>query len=89
MKPHLAAPHPIDELAAVVCGHSYRPTQEERDRVLYFNPGSAGPRQFQLPITVGRFRIERGLIAAELISLALKEFYCFRKVTDSTDELTP
>ncbi|MCD6079420.1 MAG: phosphodiesterase, partial [Ramlibacter sp.] len=33
----------------VVTGHSHRPRVEERDGVLYVNPGSAGPRRFKLP----------------------------------------
>jgi putative phosphoesterase len=56
-------------MAAVVCGHSHKPLQEERDGVLHFNPGSAGPRRFQLPITVGRFHIQDGLIRAAIIAL--------------------
>ena len=38
----------------VISGHSHVPKQEMRDGVLYFNPGSAGPRRFKLPVTVGR-----------------------------------
>jgi uncharacterized protein len=38
----------------VVSGHSHKPGQIERDGVLYVNPGSAGPRRFQLPVTVAR-----------------------------------
>ncbi|MFC1664789.1 metallophosphoesterase family protein [Pseudomonadota bacterium] len=40
--------------AVVVCGHSHRAKNEVRSGVLYFNPGSAGPRRFSLPITVGK-----------------------------------
>jgi uncharacterized protein len=36
----------------VVCGHSHRPRIETIDGVLYLNPGSAGPRRFNLPVTV-------------------------------------
>jgi putative phosphoesterase len=36
----------------VVSGHSHKPSQSEKDGVLYVNPGSAGPRRFQLPATV-------------------------------------
>jgi putative phosphoesterase len=41
----------------VISGHSHVPTRETRDGVLYFNPGSAGPRRFKLPVTVGRLLI--------------------------------
>ena len=57
-------------LAAVVCGHSHQPLQEERDGVLHFNPGRAGPRRFALPITVGRFQIDGGRISAAIIPLS-------------------
>lgn len=38
----------------VVSGHSHKPGQTERNGVMFLNPGSAGPRRFQLPITVAR-----------------------------------
>ena len=48
----------LDPLAAcfqvVVSGHSHKMGSSERSGVLYVNPGSAGPRRFQLPITVAR-----------------------------------
>lgn len=37
----------------VVAGHSHKPGQVRRDGVLYINPGSAGPRRFRLPVSVG------------------------------------
>lgn len=42
----------------VLTGHSHKPKVEERDGVLYVNPGSAGPRRFRLPISAGELRIE-------------------------------
>jgi putative phosphoesterase len=39
----------------VVSGHSHKPSRTERDGVLYVNPGSAGPRRFDLPVTLARF----------------------------------
>ena len=53
---------------AVIAGHSHRPKIEMRDDVLFFNPGSAGPRRFTLPISLGRLRIARTL-EPELIEL--------------------
>jgi len=41
----------------VVSGHSHKPGKSERDGVLYINPGSAGPRRFQLPVTVAHLRL--------------------------------
>lgn len=43
--------------AAVLSGHSHRPLIEWRRDVLYFNPGSAGPRRFSLPVTLGMLSI--------------------------------
>jgi len=53
----------------VVAGHSHRPRNEERDGVLWFNPGSAGPRRFKLPIAVGRLTIEGGRVRGEIVTL--------------------
>ena len=70
--------HNIDELdldpaaagfSAVIFGHSHRPLMEDRKGVLFFNPGSAGPRRFSLPISVGRLTIEDGKLTPELIEL--------------------
>jgi putative phosphoesterase len=41
----------------VISGHTHRPGQFEKDGVLYINPGSAGPRRFDLPIGVARLRV--------------------------------
>jgi len=54
---------------AVIYGHSHVPKQEMKDGVLYFNPGSAGPSRFQLPVTVGKLIVQSGEIRAELIQL--------------------
>lgn len=52
----------VDPAAAgctvVVSGHSHKPAALEREGVLYFNPGSAGPRRFHLPVAVGRLVVE-------------------------------
>jgi len=55
--------------AAVVYGHSHKPKQEVKDGVLYFNPGSAGPRRFNLPISVGRLTVVKGSVKGELIAI--------------------
>jgi putative phosphoesterase len=56
--------------AAVVSGHSHQPLQETGNGVLYFNPGSAGPRRFRLPISVGRLIIRNGKLSGEITTLA-------------------
>ena len=59
--------------AAVISGHSHKPKQEVKDSVLYFNPGSAGPRRFTLPISVGRLEIIEGGIRGMLHTLKGRE----------------
>ena len=44
-------------IAAVISGHSHHPAIEWRKGVLYFNPGSAGPRRLSLPLSVGFLEI--------------------------------
>jgi hypothetical protein len=58
--------------AAVVSGHSHKPNAEERDGVLFFNPGSAGPRRFRLPISIGRLAIARQRVRASLVELKIE-----------------
>ena len=53
----------------VIYGHSHVPKQEMREGVLYFNPGSAGPRRFKLPISLGRLIIEGGSVRGEIVSI--------------------
>ena len=55
--------------SAVIYGHSHVPKQEMKNGVLYFNPGSAGPRRFQLPVTVGRLRVDGAKLSGETIKL--------------------
>jgi uncharacterized protein len=56
--------------AAVVSGHSHVPKKEFKNGVLYFNPGTAGPRRFRLPVSLGRLIVERGQVRGEIIELA-------------------
>ena len=55
--------------AAVVFGHSHRPSVETRGGVLFLNPGSAGPRRFKLPITVARVRVSDRQMQPEIVEL--------------------
>ena len=66
--------HDIADLAgkgfrAVVTGHSHKPKVEEREGVLYVNPGSAGPRRFTLPVTAGELKISHGALRARIKEL--------------------
>jgi len=53
-------------MRVVVCGHSHQPGIEEREGVLYVNPGSAGPRRFRLPISAAELHIAGGQLHAQL-----------------------
>ena len=53
----------------VISGHSHIPRQETHAGVLYFNPGSAGPGRFKLPVSLGRLIIDGGKVRGELVNL--------------------
>jgi len=55
--------------AAVISGHSHVPKQEMKNGVLYFNPGSAGPRRFKLPVSVGRLLVEASKVRGEILQI--------------------
>ena len=55
--------------AVVVSGHSHRPCVEQRDGVLYVNPGSAGPRRFKLPIAVAELWVSGASVQAKIVDL--------------------
>jgi uncharacterized protein len=57
--------------AAVISGHSHKPALETKNGVLYFNPGSAGPRRFKLPISVGRLKITNKSVCGEIANILL------------------
>ena len=60
----------VDPAAAgfrvVIAGHSHKPLVTERDGVLFVNPGSAGPRRFSLPVTIGFLTVGDGSASAEI-----------------------
>lgn len=75
---HLFVLHRLDHLdldpvaagfAAVIYGHSHSPSAEIRGGVLYLNPGSAGPRRLNLPITLVRLRLSQARIEPEFVHL--------------------
>lgn len=53
----------------VVSGHSHKPLVEERDGVIYVNPGSAGPRRFKLPISAGELIVDGSSVSARIVEL--------------------
>jgi putative phosphoesterase len=61
--------NPAAGMDVVVSGHSHAPKIAYRGRVLYINPGSAGPKRFQLPISLGMLEIKNGKITPQIIEL--------------------
>jgi uncharacterized protein len=63
----------VDPVAAgiqvVISGHSHKPQVEWKKGVLYFNPGSAGPRRFSLPVSVGYLHLREEVIEPELLTI--------------------
>ena len=60
------------KFAAVLFGHTHVPNFYQKKGVLYFNPGSCGPRRFELPVTVGLLTVgENGEFEAEIVALGL------------------
>jgi hypothetical protein len=66
----LPSPPPAG-VRVVVSGHSHRPGCVERGGVLWVNPGSAGPRRFKLPVSVGELRVDGATVQARLHTLAV------------------
>jgi putative phosphoesterase len=72
---HNLADLDLDPAAAgyqvVVSGHSHQPKSESRGGVLFVNPGSAGPRRFNLPVSVGRLVVSGATVTSRLMDLQL------------------
>jgi uncharacterized protein len=56
--------------SAVISGHSHKPMIEWRHGVLYMNPGSAGPRRFSLPVSIGLLTIGADGLQPRMVTLA-------------------
>jgi len=57
------------KINAVISGHTHRPLVEERNGVLFLNPGSAGPRRGSLPICLARIQVMEGQLQPEIFEL--------------------
>jgi hypothetical protein len=56
-------------MRAVISGHSHVPACERRNGVLFMNPGSAGPRRWGKPVSVGRLEIDNGTVHGWVVTL--------------------
>jgi uncharacterized protein len=55
--------------SVVIYGHSHTAKQETKNGVLYFNPGSAGPKRFRLPVAVGQLKVKDGKVSSEIVEI--------------------
>jgi uncharacterized protein len=55
----------------VISGHTHQVEQVERAGVVYLNPGSAGPRRFQLPVTLAVIELGKKPWSVELVELVI------------------
>lgn len=53
----------------VISGHTHKPHVEDRNGVLYMNPGSSGPRRFTLPISIGEIIVDGAALRARTVEL--------------------
>ena len=60
-----------DAVHVVVSGHSHKASIEPAHGRLFINPGSAGPRRFRLPVSVGELVVDYGGVTARLYELEL------------------
>ncbi len=60
---------PAAGISVVIYGHSHRPDIEDRDGVMYLNPGSAGPRRFHLPVSIAILHVRDGKASAEIVEI--------------------
>jgi uncharacterized protein len=58
-------------VSVIISGHSHRPKIERREGIWYFNPGSAGPRRFSSPVSLGLLEITHGEITPRLVDLTI------------------
>lgn len=65
----IAGLHLQPRFQVVVSGHSHKPLVQERDGVLFVNPGSAGPRRFSLPVALGELKISGASVRARIREL--------------------
>ena len=74
---HNLAELDLDPVAAgfqvIVSGHSHKPSVEERDGVLYVNPGSSGPRRFKLPVALAELTVNGNSVRARVVELDVEK----------------
>ncbi|HEX2918720.1 MAG TPA: metallophosphoesterase family protein [Edaphobacter sp.] len=63
----------IDPVAAqvdvIISGHSHKPALDQKKGVVYLNPGSAGPRRFNLPVSVALVTVDESRLEPRMVEL--------------------
>jgi len=59
----------VANVAVVISGHTHKPSISRQHGVLYLNPGSAGPRRFNYPISIALLKISGGQLTEQVIHL--------------------
>lgn len=57
------------KINAVIYGHSHKPDIKKENNIIFFNPGSAGRKRFNLPVSVGQLYIFKNNISAKIINI--------------------
>jgi putative phosphoesterase len=53
----------------IISGHSHKPQIKHYNDILYLNPGSAGPRRFNLPVSMAKLNLQGRQVKAEITRL--------------------
>jgi uncharacterized protein len=61
----------LTDFQVIITGHTHRPLMEERNKVLFFNPGSAGYQRRQYPVSIGKLVLDNGHLDAQLTELGV------------------
>jgi uncharacterized protein len=66
---HLDIDPSASDINGIICGHTHKALIEHHKDVLFLNPGSAGPRRFDLPVSIAIMNIQGTKINVQLIEI--------------------
>jgi uncharacterized protein len=68
---HLDMDPSTADINCVICGHTHVPLIEHHKDVLFLNPGSAGPRRFDFPVSIAILEIQGVNLNTNLIEISI------------------